>query len=339
MMMSNIIKIISWISVFILILSCSDGEAIPSFPSEGVLKLTKIEEVIDKGDQNIINLLNMVRGSVGTRGYGSKTIWSRKNDHGLGLYISANHVYGIDGWSSRRSDFFDVKTENVGIFEGSQIPPVSGEFDMGNSLYADYPLLHFEIATNATNSTINPSEDFYLGIVDNQRVEQKTFPQYPSAVNTLVPLEMYDPLNRTISMQTWDVPEVNSIAMLIGYPQDKVQYPNGAVTMGIILSETDAVRVIEELKLVGDPEGNIAYNNEVEFLVHARAIAGMSGGGVFNESGQLLGIMVRASTSGKAKGVVRVVRLEFIRSKVIEFYNTLSNIDKEKLEPFLSGEI
>jgi len=64
----------------------------------------KIEAVLNGHDQNQIDWLNKVRGSVGKRGPGSKTIWSRKNDYGLGLYISANHVYNLSTWSSRRSE-------------------------------------------------------------------------------------------------------------------------------------------------------------------------------------------------------------------------------------------
>lgn len=65
----------------------------------------------------------------------------------------------------------------------------------------------------------------------------------------------------------------------------------------------------------------------------------MSGGGVFNNSGELLGIMVRASTSRNSKNIVRVVKINYIRNKMIDFYNSLSVSDKEKIKPFISGEI
>ena len=55
---------------------------------------------LKKTDPDFVNLINMVRGSVGTNGRGSKVIWSRKNDYKLGLFVSANHVYGINTWTS-----------------------------------------------------------------------------------------------------------------------------------------------------------------------------------------------------------------------------------------------
>ena len=60
--------------------------------SRSELQVAPIEKILEGKDQDLINLLNKVRGSVGRRGTGSKTIWSRKNDYGIGLYISANHV-------------------------------------------------------------------------------------------------------------------------------------------------------------------------------------------------------------------------------------------------------
>ncbi len=60
----------------------------------------------------------------------------------------------------------------MGIFETSKIPPIDGKVELGSMLIADFPLMHFDIAASATNATILPAEDFYLGIIDNQRVKQ-----------------------------------------------------------------------------------------------------------------------------------------------------------------------
>jgi hypothetical protein len=301
--------------------------------------LSKIEEVLNGDDQNLIDLLNIVRGSVGKRGRGSKTIWSRKNNYSLGLYISANHIYNISGWNYRNAEFFDLPNKNLGIFETSQVPPVDGSIELGNKLIADFPLMHFNISPSATNSTLLPSEDFYLGIVDNQRVEKGPFPQYPDLVNTNVPLKMYDPYNRTKLVQTWNTPIEGEIAMLVGYPQDVKNYPNGAVATGKILSDEKAKAIIDELKAAGDSEGDIPYNSSVEFFVQAQGLAGMSGGGAFNSSGQLLGIMVRASDKEKAPKIIRIVRITHIKSKLSDFYNGLSQTEKNKLIPFINGEI
>lgn len=310
----------------------------PAVPKND-LKVPKIEDVLNGNDQNLINLLHKVRGSVGRRGPASKTIWSRKNDHGLGLYISANHVYGLSGWNSRNADFFDLFTANPGIFETSQIPPTNGNTALGNTLIADFPLMHFNISPSATNTTILPAEDFYLGIIDNQRVEQGPFAKHPDLVQTAAQLQMYDPQNRTKAGQTWNTPVTGEKAIAVGYPQDKASYPNGAVAYGKILSDTEAADIIRQLKTAGDSEGDIPYDPGVEFLIAAQAIGGMSGGGVFNAEGQLLGIMVRASDHENAPKIIRVVKVPYIRSRMVEYYNGLRETSKGKIRPFISGEL
>jgi hypothetical protein len=303
------------------------------------LDVPKIEEILTGNDQNLINLLNKVRGTVGRRGAGSKTIWSRKNDYGLGLYISANHVYNISGWNSRNAQFFDLSSENLGIFETSQIPPINGSIALGNTLIADFPLMHFNISISATNKTLLPIEDFYLGIIDDQRAEQGPLPKYPELIKTAAPLQLYDPENRTKATQTWNIAVAGEKVIAVGYPQDKANYPNGAVAYGKILSDTEAAQAIQKLKSAGDTEGDISYNSSAEFFIEAKAIAGMSGGGVFNADGQLLGIMVRASDKENAPKIIRAVKISHIKSTMIEFYNSLPETNKSRIRPFISGEL
>lgn len=335
-MRSKLSILLFQISIFIIFQSCSK-DSIPQ-PVD-TSQLIKIEDVLNGDDQKLIHLLNTVRGSVGKRGPGSKTIWSRKNDFGLGLYISANHVCGLSSWPSRNAEYLDLTSDNPGIFETSQIPPGNGNSELGNILTADFPFLHFDISTSATNTTILPAEDFYLGIVDNQRVKQGMFPQYPGRVQTNTPVQMYDPNNRSKANQTWNVPVKGENALLVGYPQDIENYPNGAVAFGKILSDSEAESVLTKLKSAGDSEGNIAYDSVAEFFLEAHGIAGMSGGGVFNSEGQLLGIMVRGSVAENIPKIIRVVKVPHIKSKLIKFYASLSKEDKDKVRPYISGEI
>lgn len=64
----------------------------------------------------------------------------------------------------------------------------------------------------------------------------------------------------------------------------------------------------------------------------------MSGGGVFNADGQLLGVMVRATVLN-GEPVLRVVRMGYIVQKLNAFYNALSISDKNKIGPFISEEL
>ncbi len=149
---------------------------------------------------------------------------------------------------------------------------------------------------------------------------------------------MYDPNSRTTSVQTWAKAVEGDTILVVGYPQDKTNYPNGAVSTGKVFTDTQAEIVIQQLQEAGDEEGNIPYDYQVEFITNAKAIAGMSGGGVFNSQGQLLGISVRATTLGN-EPILRVIRITYIKDKLSSFYNNLSSTDKNKLHPFISGEL
>ena len=332
----NPFKVIILTLIATLLLSCKKDA---SKDSIDILTIPRVEDVLHGNDGDLIDLLDKVRGSVGTRGPGSKTVWSRKNNYGIGLYVSANHVYNLSGWKSRNAEFFDPNLENMGIFENSQLPPVTGNIELGNTLIADFPLMHFDIAPEATNTTIMPFQDFYLGVIDNQRVQREPFPVHPDRFQNTQELQMYDPDGRTKAFKTWNDPIAGEKAIAVGYPQDKINYPNGAVAYGKILSDTEANITVRELAAAGDEEGDIAYRPDVEFLVDAQAIAGMSGGGVFNSDGQLLGIMVRASEKKDAPKIIRVVKISYIKNIMIEFYDTLSESNKAKLRPFIDGEL
>ena len=318
--------------------SCEKGNSSPD-NDDNRNKLIKIEDALSGDNQNIKSILEKVRGSVGKRGPGSKTIWSRKNDYGLGIYVSANHVLGIEGWGNKTEEFVDLTTTNNGIFLTSKLPPTTGSIEFDDSLVADFPFYHSNISTSATNTTLVPEEDFYVGVVDNQKIKESLFSVYPEMVQTNTPLFMYDPYNRTKENKTWDEAVPDEYAILVGYPHDVENYPNGAVLYSKILTDTEAEQAIIKLKDAGDAEGNISYKKDVEFFVHGKGISGMSGGGVFNSQGQCLGIMVRASNTNGAPEIIRVIRIAFIHNKLIQFYQSLPENAKSKFIPFLRGEI
>uniref|UniRef100_UPI002FDA1273 hypothetical protein n=1 Tax=Flavobacterium sp. TaxID=239 RepID=UPI002FDA1273 len=61
-------------------------------------------------------------------------------------------------------------------------------------------------------------------------------------------------------------------------------------------------------------------------------------GVIFNSEGQLLGIMVR-STELNGEPILRVVRMSYIVQKLKAYYDSLSTSDKNKIRPFISGEL
>jgi hypothetical protein len=308
--------------------------------SSGMIQtnLMKIEEALNHSNTDFVNLVNNTRGRVGTNGSGSKVVWSKKNNFNLGLFVSANHVYGITSWPSLNDEFIDIASVNNGIYLGSQMPQTNGNPNLTNELIANFGLYHPTIPGNASNTTILPENDFYLGILDNQRIIDNGFGDYPNLVQTAIPLQIFDPNNKTLSNQTWSVSNAGDTAIAIGYPQDKTSYPNGAIATGKVYSNAEAENIIQLLKLSADSEGDIPYNPQVEFLANIDAVAGMSGGGVFNADGQLIGVMVRATTLN-GEPVLRAIRMSFVVQKLHDFYNHLTTTDKNKLQPFISGEL
>lgn len=232
----------------------------------------------------------------------------------------------------------DILSMNNGIFLGSKMPQTNGNPILTNELTANFGLYHPSIPSGTTNTSILPENDFYLGVIDNQKTIESNLAVYPNIVQTLNPLQLYDPANRTMANQTWASPPVNNLVLAIGYPQDKINYPNGAVAIGKVYSDQEAENIVQSLKQNNDDEGNIKYKPEVEFLAKIPAIPGMSGGGVFNAKGQLVGIMVRATILNE-EPILRVVRMSYIVKKMNNFYNTLSQSEKDKFRTFISGEI
>lgn len=326
------------IFVLFITLGCSRDKSNP--PSNGIIStnLFTLEEAIKHSNVDFVNLVNQVRGSVGANGSGSKVIWSRKNEYKLGLFVSANHVYGLSFWPSFKEEFIDILSINNGIYLGSKLPPANGDPILNNELNANFGLYHPAIPVNATNTSILPEHDFYLGIVDNQRTVDNGFAVYPTLVQTSRSLQLFDPLNRTLANQSWSEPNRDKLVIAIGYPRDKIAFPNGAVATGKVYSNEEAETIIRSLKQNNNEEGNIPYKLEVEFLANVPAVTGMSGGGVFNTEGQLLGIMVRA-TDLNGEPILRVVKMSYIVQKMKDCFNSLSASNKERVRPFISGEL
>jgi len=304
-------------------------------------ELIPLDDALQHQDKSFVELLDKVRGSVGKLRSGSKVVWSRKNKHALGLYISANHVHDINSWQDRNESFVDLYNMQNGIYVSSHLANSDGELDLSKEYIADHPLYHPKIPAEVTNTSILPADDFFIGIVDNQRTAKPDFdlaPPRPELVQLSIPLEMYDPKARTLSLKTWDRPVLGEVALVLGYPQDSVNYPLGAVSVGEIYTNEAAEAMILALQLNGDEEGSIPYDESVEFLMAAKSLPGMSGGGVFNNKGQLLGIAVRGTVLDE-EPVIRVVKVSYIKETMNEFFLKLNEYDKSVMSTFVGEEL
>ncbi len=289
-----------------------------------------------------VRWIEKVRGRVGRNSNGSFVVWSRRNDYQLGLVVSAAHVLGIGWFGEENSDIpaqFWLPEGREGVLR-LNLPPADGSV-MLEEVSPLYDLFNPAIPASENKDFLTgilPAHDFFVGLIDSQIFPVTDGPvPIPKPLQKDTPLVMYDPEQLTLQEPTWQEGLPFDSVMLLGYPQDKEQFPHGAVSLGSILADTAARTVIERLKAIGDEEGLIAYEPSVEMIITAEAIAGMSGGGVFNQEGHLLGIMVRA-TDALEKGYIRAVRMSYVVAQVRQAWEA-SPADREKLAPYLNEEI
>jgi hypothetical protein len=86
---------------------------------------------------------------------------------------------------------------------------------------------------------------------------------------------------------------------------------------------------------LGDEEGGIAYVPEAEMIIEGHSVVGMSGGGVFDRSGSLVGILERASYEYEGKQYVRVVRMTYVVTRINSAYEALSESERAVVSPYL----
>ena len=73
---------------------------------------------------------------------------------------------------------------------------------------------------------------------------------------------------------------------------------------------------IATLAALGDSEGEIAYEPDVEMVIEGAAVAGMSGGPVVDREGRLVGVLVRATATPDGEHYARAVRLTWIAAEL-----------------------
>lgn len=312
------------------------AQVLPNIP------LTGIDALLNSDNDTIVDILNKVRGSVGNNNNGSFAIWSTDNDYNLAVVLSANHVFGSNWWgdvNTAISETLRKPAQAEGVARVNLLP-VDGalSFTHISPIFSIYtPEIPQEENTNGLLNIL-PAHDFNVNLIDNQKgdIEDLLPPQFTN-VQTNQATAIYDPNQRTTANPNWAAVSADEVVLAIGYPNDTATYPLGAASAGKVLSDAAAIDLIQALKDAGDEEGDIAYDSAVEMIVETAAQPGMSGGGVFNHKGQLVGVLVRG-TSLNDKHIIRAVRLTHIKQRITNAYNNLSATDKADYTPFL-GDI
>jgi hypothetical protein len=181
---------------------------------------------------------------------------------------------------------------------------------------------------------ILPRNDFFVGVIDSQKVVMEPFPNAPEPLKHESPT-IFDPIDLTSTAPTYVSVTSGESVIMMGYPQSEEFGGELAACVGRVLSDAEADEAIKMLSEHDDEEGGIAYDEEVEMIMEGFAVVGMSGGGVYNQEGKQVGILTRASNEYDGKQYVRAVRMTFVVDNLMSAYEKLSDLDKSIISQYL----
>jgi hypothetical protein len=183
---------------------------------------------------------------------------------------------------------------------------------------------------------ISPRDDFIVATISNQHYRSSgAYPLAPRQVKDgAIPLS--DPRGISASAKPWIAAQPGAQALLLGFPRnlpDRDFHGELVFSVGKVLDDATAR---DKLARAEPDEASTPYDPEAEFVVAARAVSGMSGGGVFDVDGRFLGVMVRG-TVNRVDGVylTRVVRAAFIRTQLASAIAGADAALRDHITPFL----
>jgi hypothetical protein len=208
------------------------------------------------------------------------------------LVITALHVGGALDEKNRAAinDWNQSRLMKAGLFDpriGFGYP--AWELEL-------HPIFSLGLPADQEMENVEPAQDFFVTRVKNPSKDQ--LDQFPT-IQTATPI-------------------AGEPAMVLGAPL--IDMDNLWQSIGTIVDPTQAAKIQAASK------DKIPFNPAVEFLVKASAFPGMSGGGVFDRTGNLLGIIVRAMGSAGNEDYIRIFRADYVAKMVLE--NMQSQIPK-----------
>jgi hypothetical protein len=298
------------------------------FPAAGVLATP---------DHDCFAWIDDLRGRVARSGSASATMWTQVTVSGNPLITSAIHTLGV-GWFGPEGDAIPMTLRNPkDQFGVARIRLFDAESD-GISTSAT-PLFDFfnpeipsgEHADRLRN--ILPRHDFFVGVIDNQRLS--TDPAEVPGPLQIGEVPIRDPAGATMTSPAFADPASNEIVLLLGFPSGE----DLSASVGRVLSDDEARSVVAALAAAGDEEGAIFYDAEAEMILEADAAVGMSGGGVYDRQRRQLGIIVRVSEAVALPTYVRAVRMSFVVTQMQSAFDTLSIEMQSDVAMFLPPEV
>jgi hypothetical protein len=266
---------------------------------------------------------------------GSASVWSRQTPHGTALVVGAIHTLG-EGWFGTSGTQIEEALEDPGQQIGVArlfltLADGTGPDALATPLFRLYnPDIAAERNGNRMQDVL-PREDFFVGVADSQKISVVGPMATPEPI-VLEPIPLFDPAAATIAEQTWAEATAGALVLSLGYPNE-----TGVLTasVGRVLDDAEAVAAIAMLAEVGDSEGGVPYEADVEMVIEGAAVAGMSGGPVVDLDGRLVGVLVRASDEHDGLQYVRAVRMSYVTTRLAEAFAALSNGEQAAIGNYL----
>lgn len=288
-------------------------------------------------EHNCSDWLDLSIGRAVQASTGSASVWSRRTEAGTALIVGAIHTLG-QGWYGPADTPVDEELVDPSQYTGVARlflprPDGSGPDQLASPWFALYnPAIASERNNNLMHDVL-PREDFYVAVADGQKLDVSGLAQVPEPLQAgLVPL--YDPEAVTLAAETIAEAKEDGLVLLLGYPNETGEL---AAAVGRVLGDAAARDAIEALAAVGDSEGAIAYDPEVEMIIEGIAVAGMSGGPVVDEAGRLVGVLVRATETADGVAYARAVRASWIAAELAAAYASLPPDQQEAIADYLES--
>jgi hypothetical protein len=268
----------------------------------------------------------------------SASVWSLDTGTGTGLVVSAVHTLGEGYLGPGGTDIPGGFRDPAGQAGATRIYLVEdGAGTVSPLASVLFILYHPELPAAESGNYLRdilPRHDFFVGVIDSQRVVMEPLPGTPGPLLPEPPA-VYDPAGLTTADRTWAAAAPGDRVIMMGFPQAGEFAGEMAASVGEVLGDDEAREAIAALAALGDEEGSVPYDPEVEMLIRGQAVVGMSGGGVYDDDGRQAGILVRASGEHDGVQYVRAVRMSYVVGQLEATLASLPAAERAVFEPYL----
>jgi hypothetical protein len=312
---------------------------IPIVSGQSTTPLFSVNEVISDQDHPLYEWVYKLHGRVAKSSQMSASVWSLRSEAGTALIVSAIHTLG-EGYLGPGGTLIEERLRDPDEKPGAtRIFLVKEDGSVDSLASVLFILYNPEVPADQSGNNLRdilPIHDFFVGVIDSQKVVMEPLPNMPGPLKHESPT-IFDPSDLTTVEPTYAAVTSDESVILMGYPLSGEFAGKLAANIGRVLSDTEAEDTIKELAALGDEEGGIAYDPEVEMIIEGYSVAGMSGGGVYNNAGKQVGILVRASYEYDDKQYVRAVRMTYLVDRLMSAYEVLSDSEKAEIGQYLES--